>query len=87
MRAFGRAPRTCCHCVIVKPAVLCRPVASAAAGETAFCDTKTTKRGNVRVNTKGYDAVKVKVVVRAKPKPGHEDKWKPKTWRKSWILS
>jgi len=24
--------------------------------------------------------------VRAKPKPGFEDRWKPNTWRKSWIL-
>jgi len=24
--------------------------------------------------------------VRAKPKPGFTDRWKPNTWRKSWIL-
>ena len=73
-------------CVLLKPVVLCKPLGSTAAGETAFCDTKVTKRGRVTVNTKGYDAVKVTVVVRTKPKPGFADKWKPNTWRKSWIL-
>jgi len=74
------------NCVLLKPVVLCQPLGSAAAGETAFCDTKVTKRGRVTVSVKGYDKVRVKVIVRAKPKPGHEDLWKPNTWRKSWIL-
>lgn len=33
-----------------------------------------------------YEKVRVTVIVRAKPKPGFEDRWKPNTWRKSWIL-
>lgn len=73
-------------CAIVKPVVLCRPVASGAAGETAFCDTTSRRNGRVRVDTQGYDAVKVTVVVRAKPKVGSADNWKPRTWRKSWTL-
>ena len=73
-------------CFIVKPVVLCRPLASSAAGETAFCRTRSNRRGLVRVNTEGYDAVRVTVVVRAKPKAGFTDRWKAKTWRKSWIL-
>jgi hypothetical protein len=73
-------------CVLRKPAVLCRPLASATAGEKAFCDTKVTKRGTVHVKTKGYQAVRVTVIVRAKPKRGHADQWKPDTWRKPWIL-
>ncbi len=73
-------------CVLLKPVVLCRPLGSTAAGETAFCDTKVTKKGRITVKTKGYDAVKVSVVVRTKPKPGFTDQWKPNTWRKSWIL-
>jgi hypothetical protein len=73
-------------CVLLKPVVLCQPLGSAAAGETAFCDTKVTKRGRVTVNTKGYDKVRVRVIIRTKPKPGFEDQWKPNTWRKSWIL-
>ncbi len=39
------------------------------------------------VKTKGYDGVKVSVVVRTKPKPGFTDRWKPDTWRKSWKLT
>ena len=73
-------------CVIVKPVVLCRPIATSAAGETAFCETRSNRRGLVRVDTEGYDAVRVTVVVRAKPKAGSTDRWKAKTWRKSWIL-
>ena len=46
-------------CVLLKPVVLCRPLASTAAGETAFCDTKVTKKGRITVKTKGYDAVRV----------------------------
>jgi hypothetical protein len=42
-------------CVLLKPVVLCRPIASSAAGETAFCDTKVTKKGRITVKTKGYD--------------------------------
>ncbi len=73
-------------CVLLKPVVLCRPLASSAAGETAFCDTKVTKKGRITVKTKGYEKVRVTVIVRAKPKPGFEDRWKPNNWRKSWIL-
>jgi hypothetical protein len=73
-------------CKILKPVVLCRPLASTAAGEKAFCDTKVTKRGKIRVKTRGYDKVKVTVIVRSKPKKGFEDRYKPNTWRKSWIL-
>jgi hypothetical protein len=73
-------------CVLPKPVVLCRPVASTTAGEGTFCDTRVTKRGKIRLNTEGYEAVRVTVIVRAKPKPGHADSWKPDTWRKAWRL-
>ncbi len=73
-------------CVLLKPVVLCRPLASTTAGEQAFCDTKVTKRGTIRVKTQGYEAVRVTVIVRAKPKPGFADTWKPDTWRKAWRL-
>jgi len=73
-------------CVLLKPVVLCRPLASSAAGETAFCETKVTKKGRIKVKTKGYEAVRVTAIVRTKPKPGFEDLWKPNTWRKSWKL-
>jgi streptogramin lyase len=73
-------------CVLRKPVVLCRPLASTVAGEQAFCDTKVTKRGQIRVNTMGYETVRVTVIVRAKSKSGHADSWKPNTWRKPWLL-
>ncbi len=73
-------------CVLLKPVVLCRPVAAAAAGQTAFCRTTVTRKGFIRVNTKGYDKVRVTVLVRSKPKPDFTDRWKPSTWRKSWLL-
>lgn len=73
-------------CRLVKPVVLCRPIPASAAGEAAFCDTRSTKRGRVRVDTEGYEAVRVTVVVRAKAKAGFKDRWKAKTWRKSWVL-
>ena len=73
-------------CFLVKPVVLCRPLGANSAGEAAFCRTRSNRRGLVRVNTEGYDAVRVTVVVRAKPKAGFKDRWKAKTWRKSWTL-
>ena len=73
-------------CVLLKPVVLCRPLASTTAGEKAFCDTKITKRGTIWVNTQGYQAVRVTVIVRATPKPGQADSWKPDTWRKAGLL-
>lgn len=85
-RVLLKKVRTNGACVIVKPVVLCKPVNSSAAGESTFCDTKSTKGGRVKVKVKGYEAVRVTVVVRAKPKPGNADEWKPKTWRKSWVL-
>lgn len=50
----------------------CPPLASTTAGEQALCDTNVTKRGKIRVKTMGYEAVRVTVIVRAKPgaKPG-----------------
>jgi hypothetical protein len=73
-------------CVLLKPVVLCKPVAASAAGETAFCKTTVTKRGRITINTNGYAGVKVRVIIRSKPKPGFEDQWKPNTWRKTWTL-
>lgn len=78
--------KTNSNCVLVKPVVLCKPIAASAAGETAFCDVTSRRSGRVKVDTDGYDAVRVTVVVRAKPKPGNADTWKPRTWRKSWVL-
>jgi hypothetical protein len=73
-------------CKTLKPIVICRPIGSSAAGETAFCVTKLTKRGRIRVKTGGYDTVRVRVVVRAKPKPKLRAQWKANTWRGTWIL-
>ncbi len=73
-------------CKILKPVVLCRSLISSAAGEKAFCGTKVTKKGKIRVKTRGSDKVRVTVIVRAKPKKGAEDTYKPNTWRKTWIL-
>ncbi len=85
-RVIVKKIKTNSSCKLLKPVVLCRPLASNAAGEKAFCDTKVTKKGKIRVKTRGYDKVKVTVIVRSKPKKGFEDRWKPNTWRKSWIL-
>jgi len=78
--------RTTSTCAVPKAVVLCRPLVSTVAGEKAFCATKVTKRGQIRVNTQGYEAVRVTVIVRAKPKAGDSDSWRPDTWRKSWLL-
>ncbi len=85
-RVLVKKVKTNNACAVVKPVVLCRPVAHAALGETAFCRTVTTRKGYVKVKTRGYDRVRVTVVVRAKPKPGFNDDWKASTWRKSWLL-
>jgi hypothetical protein len=73
-------------CVLPKSVVRCRPRASTTAGKKAFCATKVTKRGKIRVNTKGYEAVRVSLIVRAKPKPDFADSWKPNAWRTLWLL-
>lgn len=49
-------------------------------------DTKITKRGKIRVITKGYEGLLVTVIVRAYPKRGFADRWKRGTWRKMWYL-
>jgi hypothetical protein len=73
-------------CVLLKPIVLCTPLASTSAGEKAFCTTKVTKKGRITIKAKGYAGVKATVIVRAKPKPGFDSGWKPNSWRKSWML-
>jgi uncharacterized repeat protein (TIGR01451 family) len=73
-------------CKVLKPVIICRPIGSSASGETAFCVTKVTKRGRIRVNTRGYDAVRVRVLVRARPKPKQRATWKANTWRQTWTL-
>ncbi len=73
-------------CTMSKPVVLCRPMVSTAAGETAFCKTSVSKKGKVTVKTAGYDAVRVTVKVKATPKPGSVDSWTPKVWRQKWTL-
>lgn len=73
-------------CTMSKPVVLCRPLVATAAGETAFCKTKVSKKGKVTVKTAGYDAVRVTVMVKATPKPGSVDMWTPKVWRQKWML-
>ncbi len=74
------------NCVMQRPVVLCRPLGANAAGETAFCTTKVSKKGKITVKTAGYDAVKVSVVVKVKAKVGSSDRWKGNTWRDSWKL-
>ena len=75
-------------CVLPEPVVRCRPLANTSAGKKVSCDTKITKRGKIRVTTKGDKAVRVTVTVRAtpKPKPALLETWKRATWRKSWLL-
>jgi hypothetical protein len=73
-------------CLLHKPVVLCRPLATTTAGEKAFCDTNVTPRGKIRINTSGYKAVRATVIARATPKSDHTDHWKADTWRKTWIL-
>lgn len=85
-RLLVKRIKTNSKCKRVKPIVICRPLGRSASGETAFCVTKVSKRGRIRVNTRGYDAVRVRVIVRAKPKPKQRDSWKANTWRRIWIL-
>ncbi len=73
-------------CVLRTPIVLCRPLSSTGAGEKAFCDTKVTRRGRIRVDTQSYEGVRVTVIVRAAPKAGQGDVWKADAWRKRWFL-
>jgi hypothetical protein len=75
-------------CARPKPVVRCRPLAGTTASKKASCATKITKRGKIRVNTKGYEAMCVTVMVRVTPKnkPGFPGPWKRATWRKRWLL-
>jgi hypothetical protein len=73
-------------CTMLKPVVLCRPLLSTSAGETAFCKAKVTKSGKVSVKTGGYAKVRVTVKVRVTPKSGMKELWKGNTWAKSWML-
>ena len=65
---------------------LCRPVNSSAAGEVRFCDITVSKKGKVTVRSTGYDALKVTVKVKATPKKGQKDKWRPNSWTKTWKV-
>jgi virginiamycin B lyase len=81
-RIFTNSPT----CALPKPVVRCRPLASTTLGKKASCKTKATKRGKIRVNSKGYKAVRVTVTVRAIPKPAFAERWERDTWREAWIL-
>ena len=74
-------------CVLLKPIVLCRSLATTTAGERAFCVTRATKKGRITVKTNPDEAVRITVIVGVKPKPGFSDRWKPNSWRKSWRLT
>ena len=74
-------------CVLLKPIVLCRSLATTTAGERAFCETRATKKGRIAVKTNPDEPVRITVIVRVKPKPGFSDRWKPNSWRKSWRLT
>ncbi|MBK9434561.1 MAG: hypothetical protein V9G09_06585 [Candidatus Nanopelagicales bacterium] len=66
--------------------VFCIPTKASAAGEVRFCDTNVTKKGKITVRSTGYDSLRVRVVVKAKPKKGQADTWRRNTWRKSWKV-
>lgn len=70
----------------LKYRVKCRPVNSSASGEASFCRTKVTRKGAVKVAVVGYRKVRVTVWVVATPKPGSADRWRPSTWRRSWVI-
>lgn len=74
-------------CVVLKPVVLCRPLAPTSAGEKAFCKTSATRKGRVTINAQGSGPVRVTVIVRVKPQPGSTDAWRASTWRKTWRLT
>ncbi len=73
-------------CTMLKPVVICRPLLTTSAGETAFCKAKITKSGKVSVKTGGYAKVRVTVKVKVQPKSGMTDLWKANTWAKAWTL-
>jgi streptogramin lyase len=78
-------------CALRKPVARCRPLANAATGKKAACDTKVTKRGKVRVSTKVDKAIRVTVTVRVKAKPDGGDgswwiQWQSDAWQRSWTL-
>ena len=72
-------------CVLRRPVVRVQLQGSSNTKNPVF-DTKITKRGKVRVTTKGHDGLFVTVMVRAYPKRGFADRWKRGTWRKMWYL-
>lgn len=75
------------RCELVRPAVVCVPLDPSSSGETAFCRTVVNRAtGRVRIKANGYDAIRVTVRVKAKPKPAYRDEFDARTWRKSWIL-
>ena len=73
-------------CGLLKPVVLCRPLAPTSAGEKAFCDVTMPRRGKITINARGSEPLRVTVIVRAKPTSGSADAWKASTWRESWRL-
>lgn len=64
----------------------CRPVAPGAAGEVRYCDISVSKKGKVTVRSTGFDAVKVTVRVRATPRAGTSDQWRPSRQRITWVV-
>ena len=74
-------------CAVLQPIVLCRPLAPNSAGEKVFCDATVTRKGRIRVDTKGSAPLRVTVIVRARPLAGAADAWRTDTWRRSWRLT
>ncbi len=73
-------------CVLRRPVVRVRLDPSIPDAKKPVFDTKITKRGKIRVITKGHEGLLVTVIVRAYPKRGFADRWTRGTWRKMWYL-
>ena len=73
-------------CALRRPVVRVQLAYYTSGAKPPVFDTKTTKRGKIRVITKGREELTVTVIVRAQPKRGFADRWKRGTWREMWYL-
>jgi hypothetical protein len=71
---------------LLKYRVTVRPLGSAASGEVKYATWRTTHKGGVQVRIRGYEDVRVRVWIRAVPKPDASSEWKANSWRATWTL-
>ena len=70
----------------LKYRVSARRLRASSAGEVEYATWKTTSKGAVLVRVRGYETVRVRIWIKAVPKPDARSLWKSNQWKGTWTL-